>query len=354
MRFVREIVEGIKNECGEDFPMSVRLSIDEFVDGGIHLNLGIEVAKYLESIGVDAINVSCGSYESFDTVIEPVTYEQGWRVYIAEAVKKKVHVPVIAVGVIREPEFAEKILQDNKTDFVAIGRGMIADPAWCEKAKSGKTSEIRKCICCMYCIDNIFTGHHIGCAVNAKAGREIEFRDLHRDGNGKKVVVIGGGPAGMEAARVLAERNFNVILFEKETRLGGQLNYGCKPPGKEKINWLTDYLSHQLKRLHVSLRLGVTADLDTVKAENPYAIFVATGASAVVPEIAGIEKEIVISVQEALANDDATNGQNIAIIGAGMTGCETARLFANNNNHVYLIEILSDIGTGAGIADKWI
>ncbi len=351
LKFVKEIVEGIKQMCGNDFPVSVRLSIDEFAEGGIQIELGVAVAKFLESIGVDVINVSSGIYESFDTVIEPITYDQGWRAYLAEAVKKEVHIPVIAVGVIREPDFAEQLLQDNKTDFVAIGRGHIADPHWCKKAQSGRESEIRRCISCLYCADEVLYDH-IRCAVNAKTGRELEFKSFRYDGDGRKVVIIGGGPGGMEAARVLAKRNFNVVLFEKETRLGGQLNYGSKPPGKAKMLWLLKHLSSQLMQLEVDLRLGVQADIDTVKAEDPYATFVATGASAIIPKVEGIDKDLVCLVQDVLGDSDAFSEQNVAIIGAGMTGCETARLLASQGCHVALVEMLSDIGTGAGLPDK--
>lgn len=352
MRFAREIVGGVKNKCGRDFPVIIRLSIDEFIDGGIDIEQGVRIAKYMETIGVDAINVSCGTFDSLRMFIEPITFEQGWRVYLSEAVKKAVKIPVIAVGVIREPEFAEKIIQDGKTDFVAIGRGLIADPHWCNKALAGKEADIRKCISCMYCLDRDVMRTHIGCAINVRAGRELEFKELSINGDQKKVVIVGGGPGGMEAARMLAERNFKVVLFEKEKSLGGQLNYGNKPLGKDKLNWLIQYLTHQLKKLKVDVRLGKEVTANAIKKEKPYAVYVATGSKAILPAINGINGKNVCVVQDALIKGRSFKEKTVAVIGGGMTGCETAEFLAGNGSQVYLIEMLPDIATGAGFVDK--
>ncbi|MBI5895686.1 MAG: FAD-dependent oxidoreductase, partial [Desulfobacterales bacterium] len=239
-----------------------------------------------------------------------------------------------------------------KTDFVAIGRGLIADPAWCAKAAGGRVAEIRRCISCLYCIDKVFNGAHITCAVNARAGREIELGHFKADGDGRTVVVVGGGPAGMEAARVLAKRNFKVILFEKRAQLGGQLNLGCKPPGKAKMTRLVDYLRHQLELLKVDVRLGSEADAQAVRAEHPHAVLIATGAGAIIPPIEGIDNANVRLVQDVLADETAIGGRTVAIIGAGMTGCETARLLAAGGKQVYLVEMLADVATGAGLSEK--
>jgi 2,4-dienoyl-CoA reductase-like NADH-dependent reductase (Old Yellow Enzyme family)/thioredoxin reductase len=352
MRFAKEIVEGIKAQCGPDYPVIMRLSVDEFVTGGITMEEGVRIAKYMEKIGVDAINVSCGIFDSLRTFIEPITFEQGWRVYLSEAVKKAVKIPVITVGVIREPGFAEKIIQKGKADFVAIGRGLIADPDWCNKALTGKESEIRKCISCMYCLDRDVMRTHIGCAVNVRAGRELEFKDFNRNGNRKKVVVAGGGPGGMEAARILAQRNFKVVLFEKEEILGGQLNYGNKPLGKDKLNWFIQYLAGQLKNLKVDVKLGREITASAVKKEKPYAVFVATGAKPILPGIDGINNKNVCVVQDALMKAGSFKGKTVAVIGGGMTGCETAEFLASKGARVYLIEMLPEVAVGAGFVDK--
>lgn len=352
MRFAKEIIEGIKTVCGKDYPVTIRLSIDEFVEGGIDLEEGIKIAKYMESMGVDAIHASCGIYETMPTVMEPMTFSQGWRVYLAEAVKKAVSIPVIAVGVIREPEFAEAILESKKADFVAVGRGQIADPQWVTKAKEGRESEIRKCISCLYCVDGAFMGHHIECALNACAGRELEFKNINKVNEAKKVVVIGGGPAGLEAARVSALRGFNVVVFEKNSELGGQINYADKPNGKSKMHWAIEFLSNELRRLGVDIRLNTEATIEAVKAEEPYAVFLATGAVPFVPPIKGVALENVCTAEDILIGNVNPIEEKVAVIGAGMTGSETAELLASRGNEVYLVEMLAEVGNGAGIINK--
>lgn len=347
LRFLTEIVEGIKSTCGRFFPVTVRISAEEFVKGGIDLNMGKEISKYLADVGVDGLHVSAGIYESVSTILEPMPYEQGWRVYLAEAIKKVVDVPVITVGVIREPDYAENILKEDKADFVALGRAHLADPEWVIKIVEGREKEIKKCIGCGYCIKGVVDARHISCAVNARTGRELEFPHLSPAGADRKVVVVGGGPGGMEAARVLALRGYKVVLFEEKGALGGNLNVANKPLGKNKITWLTDYLSHELQRLRVDVRLNSKASLEVLKEENPYAVILATGSKPLAPEIEGIEGENVFLAEDVLLGKVSMGNGNVAVIGGGFRGCEIAELIAHGGNNTAIVEMAPGIASDA-------
>jgi 2,4-dienoyl-CoA reductase-like NADH-dependent reductase (Old Yellow Enzyme family)/thioredoxin reductase len=353
MRVVTEIVKGIKQSCGKDFPVIARISADEFVSGGIDLETGQKIARHLEEVGVDAIDVSNGIYETMVTIIEPSPFKQGWKLHLAETVKKSVGIPVIAVSAIREPQFAEQILSAGKVDFVALGRAHLADPEWGNKALEGRDNEIRKCIACLHCIGEVNNLRFIKCAINARTGREAEFDGFEKSGGGRKVVVVGGGPAGMEAARVLAKRNFKVVLFEKEEKLGGQLNIASKAPGKEVIDWVTEYLEGELKRLNVDVRLKEEANVEKIRAEEPYAVFVATGAKPIVPDIEGVNGDNVCLAEDVLSGRIKIENETVAVIGGGMTGCETAELLASAGNRVFLAEMLPKVATGVEMITKF-
>ncbi|WP_353893924.1 NAD(P)/FAD-dependent oxidoreductase [Proteinivorax hydrogeniformans] len=343
MRFISEIMVGIRHICGPDFPVSVRISANEFVEGGITLDEGVKIARYLESIGVDALNVSAGIYESSATIIEPMSYPQGWKKHLAEAVKKAVNIPVIAVNVIREPSFAEGLLESGSVDFVGIGRGLLADPNWANKAKEGKDKQIRRCISCVSCFEELSTGGVLKCAVNPKMGRELEFENLPKNGDDKVVAIVGAGPAGLEAARVLKLRGFNPVIFEKENELGGALQIAKKPHLKEKIQWLIDYYQEQIKVLDIEVRYGIDATVENIKELNPYAVFVAAGARPIVPQVPGVESKNVFAAEDVLKGKVSAKGEKIAVIGSGMTGCEAAELLAMGGNEVAIIEMQKEI-----------
>lgn len=345
MRFFTEILQGIKKECGADFPVIARYSAEEFIHGGLTLEDGIAIGRHLADHGADALHVSCGTYESMPTLLEPITYEQGWRVYLAEAVKKNVDIPVVTVGVIRKPDFANDVLAGGKADFIALGRGLLADPEWPNKAATGLDAQICPCISCLHCIDRIFAPNHIACAVNARTGRELEFADYPHDGDRRVVAIIGGGPAGMEAARVLALRGFRPVLYEKQNELGGELLKGCRPPKKEAIQWYRDYLAQQIKSLEIETHVAEEITPEKLKATNPYAVIIAIGAESIVPEsIPGIPGDRVITALQALEDVIPMEpNQNIVVVGGGLTGCEIADRYASAGMRVTIIEQLSNI-----------
>lgn len=246
MRFLTEIIDGIRKSCGSDFPIVVRLTVDEMYDRigqknkGYGLDEGLKMAKILNDKGIDAIDVSSGAYDTFNYWLEPTTFDCGWRKYLAEEVKKVVDIPVIAANLIRSPKQAELQLENGIQDFVSLGRPLIADPQWVNKVKSGKENLIKRCVCCLYCfesmMENAYHYSHGNCSVNKFVGREnVKF---NLNGDGRKVLVIGAGPAGLTAAELLAKRGFDVTVLEKEEKAGGQLNLAKQPPHKDKMGWV--------------------------------------------------------------------------------------------------------------------
>ena len=352
-RIIQELITAIRNEVGRDYPVTMRITADEFLETagikepGLGLLSAVKIVKHLVPFGLDAISVSSGIYDTQNTAWEPTSYPQGWRLYLAETIKEAVDVPVIAVSVIREPEFAEKILKKNVTDFVGIARGHLADPEWGKKAMAGRTADIRKCISCLHCMESLSKTNHTECAVNARSHHELEYGPLKENGNGRKVVVVGAGPSGMEACRVLALRGFKPVLFEQSETLGGQLNLASAPPYKEKLLWLIDYYAQQFRLLNVDVRFNTKATAEIIAKEAPEAVFLATGSVPIVPRsIPGIDGEHVYTTTDIISGKVTLFGKQVVVIGAGMTGLETAEMLGIQGNMVSVVEMLDEIGSG--------
>lgn len=346
MRFITEIILGIRYACGPNFPVSVRISADEFIDGGLKLEDGVKIARYLESLGIHAINVSCGTYESGHTIIEPSYMEEGWKKHLAKTIKQNVKIPVIAVNTIRHPATAETLLEEGISDFVGVARGQLVDPEWGNKAKNGNEELLRKCIGCMYCFKTANLGRPVACTVNPILGRETIYNDntIVKNGAGRTVAVIGGGPGGMQAAYVLAKRDFHVVLFEKENALGGTLNVGDKPPFKTMITEMVQTQIAELKEAGVEVHLNTEADVETVKALDPYGVVVAVGGTPIVPNVPGIDSSNVCTAEDVLSGKVSITGKEIAVIGGGVTGLETSEVLVKNNK-VTVIEMMNEVGT---------
>ena len=343
MRFITEIIMGIKAYCGPKFPISVRMNGSDYLPDGITEEDGIAQAKYLEALGISCINVSCGTYDSGATIIEPSYFKEGWKINLASGIRKAVKIPVIAVCNVKHPAFAEQMLQEGDVDFVGIARGHLADPEWGKKARAGSDILIRKCLGCMECFRILNDGLPLGCTLNPVLGREFEYGDemLKVNGKGRTVAVVGGGPAGMEAALTLAKRGFNTILFEADHKLGGTANLAAIPPNKGMITEFVETMQAQLKDAGVDVRLGTKADLAAVQETGAEAVFLAAGGRPVLPEIPGIGKAV--TAEEVLKMDAPPEGKKIVIIGGGVTGLETAEYLAEKNT-VTVVEMLDKIG----------
>jgi 2,4-dienoyl-CoA reductase-like NADH-dependent reductase (Old Yellow Enzyme family)/thioredoxin reductase len=323
MTFPLEIIQGIRKELGPDYPILFRFSADEFVDGGMNLEESKKVAVILEEAGVHALDVSAGTYDSMSRSIEPMS----------------------CVGQIRTPEFAEGILEEGKVDFVALGRGLLADPYWPRKAKEGKGNNIIPCISCNDgCIGGrTFRNLHIRCTVNPTTGRERFVESLRPVSKRRKIVVVGGGPTGIMAALTASTRGHRVTLFEKTNELGGQLLLAAKPPGKEKISWFRDYLLHQINQQGIKVEFGCPVTLETIVQEKPDVVILATGAIPLIPDLPGIKDQSVCTAWEVLEGKKKVGDKMVLIVGGGTVGCETALYLAPNNKKVTIIEMLNDI-----------
>ncbi|MBN2169339.1 MAG: FAD-dependent oxidoreductase [Actinobacteria bacterium] len=356
MRFLLNIIKGIRQECGLDFPVVARIDGDEFYrkigkKGGIELDEAVEMAKRLDEAGVDAIDVSAGTYETINYSFEPMSFETGWRKNLAEAVKKAVSVPVIAVDVIRTPDQAEEMLASGVQDFVGLGRAQLADPEWVKKAKEGRENEITRCFSCVRCMESVldkaFFGLPIDCSVNPRLGHEAETANLKKDGNGRVVAVIGAGPGGIKAAETCALRGFKTIVFEKTDSVGGQLKMAAVPPGKKKVNWCIEDLEANAKRAGAEIELNTEPTVEELKALNPHALIIATGAKPISLPIPGINVSNVCSAQDVLDGSVKLSGKTVAIVGSGMTGLETAEKLGADGNKMIMIEMLKNIGQNA-------
>ncbi len=346
LTIMKEIIAGIRSQCGPDFPISVRISADEFVEGGLKIEDTIEIAKYLEKWGVNAINVSSGIYESSTTIVEPASFAQGWKKHLACAIKAAVNIPVIAVNNIKEPSVAEALLEEGVCDFIGVARANLADPEWTRKAQRGKEAEINRCIGCLNCFGAIGANGHIKCTVNPRCGREVEFSKVNCNGDGRTVAVIGGGPAGMEAALTLKERGFKPVLFEKGNALGGQLNLADKPVLKDKLGAYKNGLIARVENSGIEVKLGTEATAENIKAIDPVGIFLTTGGAPIIPSIPGINGKNVITAEEFLSGAKDVGKGSVVVIGGGNTGMEVAETLCYKGREVTLVEMLDQIGRG--------
>lgn len=352
LRLLLEIVKRIKAKVGGDFPIIVRISGDDRVPGGRTLQETQFIAPILVEAGVDAFEVSGGTIPTtFWAVVPPSGTPLALNAPFAEAVKQVVSVPVICVGRINSPQLAEFILESGKADLVSMGRALMADPEMPKKAAAGDFEDIAPCVADNFgCIGSAMSGRPPTCIVNPAMGKEKEWAIVPAE-KLKRVLVAGGGPAGLEAARVAALRGHQVTLFEKEHKLGGQVNLASVPPHMQEISQLIKYLSRQVEKAGVKVELGKEVTPELVEEMKPDAVIVATGASPLVPDdIPGIDKDRVVTAWDVLAGKAATAARNLVILGGGLVGCETADFLAEAGDNlaagrtaVTVVEKLGDV-----------
>ena len=350
-KILLEIIGGIRNVVGDDYPVWCRINGMEYgLEGGLTIEEARETSRMAEAAGSAAIHVSAGGYGAyFGYNRAGMGQPEGNLAELAAAIKKAVKVPVIAVGRINL-SLAEKLLQESKADLIGIGRAQIADPHWIKKAAAGRFNDIRPCISCNACVDDLTVlDVSLHCSVNACVGKERESC-ITPAKTVKNVLVVGGGPAGMEAAITAAERGHRVSIYEKQPQLGGKLNLAVVPPGKDEIRPLIDYFVHQIRKLRISVELQKEADAAAIKQIKPDVIVLAAGGIPGVPPIPGVKLENVVFAEDVLAG--VTVAQRVVIIGGGLVGCETAEFLAKQGKKITVIEMLNELAAGVGSSFK--
>ena len=326
MRFGLEVIKAIRKEIGDDFPLIVRMNGNDFMPGGngrIDLQ---QYAKQLVAAGIDALNINVGWHEA--RVPQIVTsVPRGVFGYLARGIKEQVDVPIISGHRINDPRIARDMIADGYCDLVAMGRPLIADPYLPQKARTGREKEIVHCIACAQgCFDNLFKLKPVECLCNPKAGREKETL-VEKVSTPKKVMIVGGGAAGMSAALSACEKGHNVTLVEKSDRLGGQLYIASTPPGREEFAELARDLEHQIALSAVKVILNRSVDDELVENEKPDTVILATGAAPIKPPLPGADLPQVVQAWDVL-QDKVTTGKQVVIIGGGAVGVETALFLA--------------------------
>jgi 2-enoate reductase len=339
LKFPMEIIGAARSAVGEDYPIIYKFTPDHYIEGGRDIAEGLEIAKRLEGAGVDALHVDGGCYEVWYRVI-PCMYEPpACQINLSEAVKRVVKVPVIAHGKLGDPVLAEKVIEEGKADFVGLGRSLLADPEWPEKVRQRRLDDIRPCIGDNEgCLGRGYEMKYLSCTVNPVTGMEREYT-LTPAVKQKSVLVIGGGPGGLEAARVAALRGHEVTLWERNAQLGGKMVPASVPDFKQDLRPFIEYLSTQIKKLGVKVELAKETNVELVERLNPEVVIVATGAVPLVPSIPGVRRSNVSTAVELLLGKNEP-GDSIVVAGGGFVGCETAVYLQRKGKKVTIVEMM--------------
>jgi 2,4-dienoyl-CoA reductase-like NADH-dependent reductase (Old Yellow Enzyme family)/thioredoxin reductase len=353
MRFPLMLVDAIREAIGNDMLIEYRISGYDPVTQPALFEESVAFIKAIEK-KVDLVHVSSGAIASqssggsgntFPTYLEP----RGLNIHLSAALKKRVSIPIVVVGNITEPEMAERIIAEGQADFVAMCRSFIADPEWTNKVRRGQEADIRPCLGCYNCLEVMHHNHYLGCDVNPRSGREHRFGEVIPAKVSRKVIVVGGGPAGMQAAITAAERGHQVILYEKTSQLGGLLKITDYDPLKSLVRNYKDYLVRQIGKAGVNVILNTEATADLVESGHPDVVIVASGSSHIIPDIPGVNRPNVITAVAAY-QPGTTWHDKVVIVGGNLVGCETALYIRNLGKDVTILEMTGKLHADANFA----
>ncbi|MDB9822826.1 FAD-dependent oxidoreductase, partial [Deltaproteobacteria bacterium] len=344
-RFVIELLNSVRNKVGEGLALEYRISADELIPEGMHLENNIEFLKMIQD-KIDLVNVSLGGMISHPKYIaymaQPYYFPQAYNVDRAAEIKKELKIPVTCVGSIKSLEMADKIISEGKADIVAMGRAHVADPEIVNKTCRGEVDDIRPCLRCNVCGERPKDFFPVRCAVNPVIGREVEYRYLQPSEKKKRVVIVGGGPAGMQAALTASSRGHQVILYERSEQLGGALIEAAAPSFKNDMKVYSEWMIKKTHQSPVEVRLSTEATAKSIRAEKPDALIVAVGAVPIIPDIPGIKKPNVLWAGD-VDTGKAAAGDTVVVAGAGLTGCETALHLAQQGKKVTVIDMITEM-----------
>ena len=353
LRFPLEIVKRARELVGPEFPLLFRISADEMVELGRTVPESIEMMKRLVAAGINAVDVSIGVPESSHYTSAPPDVQQGYNAERSVKFKQALSIPVLVAGRINDPAVAEEIIKSGKADLVHIGRQSLTDPDWPTKVRQGRVKDIVQCLSCNEaCIEGlaIWLRPSITCVQNLAVGREAQYAQP-KTNKPRHVLIAGGGPGGLEAARTAALRGHRVTLYEKDGYLGGQTKLVSIPPCKAVYQDVARSRIAAIKELAVDVHVGKALTIDKIKELNPDVLIVATGSEPAVPNIPGINRKNVISARKALCTE--VEGESVLVIGGGLVGCETADYLAGQGKKVTIVEMLKSTAKDIGPAARF-
>ncbi|MFA5675537.1 MAG: FAD-dependent oxidoreductase [Christensenellales bacterium] len=343
-RFGCEVIADVRKKTGHDYTVLFRMSARENVEGGIELDDAIDAAKRYEASGIDALDVSQGCYDAMTYTVPPYFYPHMINAKNAGAIKKSTGVPMVVAGRITSPDIAEHILQKGYADFISLGRPQLADPDFVRKTAEGRAEQIVRCIACNQgCVGRMFAGLGASCIFTPATGNEKKAVVLPAQKK-KKVLVVGGGPAGLEAARVAAERGHKVTLFEKTVSLGGQFLQAGRAPHKREFGASAEHMGYRAHKAGVDIKLYTKATPERIRQIEPDVIIIATGSEPSFPDIPGIHNDNVYEGRLVVSGYTFIREQNVAVIGGGLIGLEAMEVLTAQGKAVTVVEMQDEIG----------